>query len=531
MRRWNGWGDDTVSYPLQPLALALLQREIGFATPPRDVTFAEVVGQVPASRLPVHPLIVSPASARVLHARGQSLPDLIAMRSGSSLTFADGIAYPTHADEVRTLIRYAADVGAALIPYGGGTSVVGHVNVLPSPIPTLTVDLSRMSRLLALDETSDLATFGAGISGADLEAQLRARGYTLGHFPQSFEYSTLGGWIATRSKGQQSVYYGGIEHLFAGGRLETPLGTVELAPLPASATGLDVRETVLGSEGRMGVITEATIRISRLPASEEFRAVFFASFEQGMAAVRQIAQARLPFSMLRLLNDVETELTLSLGSHLRTRDLLEGLLRLRGIGAGKSMLMLGVTGSPSAVRSTVRQMLDITRHHGGVEIMGRALGSQWRRSRFRTPYLRNTLWELGYAVDTVETAVDWTHVPAALNAIQSALRQGLTDRGERVHVLTHLSHIYPTGSSIYTTYIYRIAADPEETLERWKILKDAASQSILAHGATISHQHGVGVDHLPYMLKEKGEDGMALIRDLCGHFDPKGMMNPGKLFH
>jgi alkyldihydroxyacetonephosphate synthase len=530
MRRWNGWGDDTIAYPLQPLALALLQQHIGDGARPQDIAFADVAAQVPSSRLTAHPSIITDVADRILHARGQSLPDLIALRSGSRLIFPDGAAYPTTLDEVRQLIRYAGDVGVRLIPYGGGTSVVGHVNILPSAVPTLTVDLSRMSNLIALDEVSDLAIFGAGITGANLEASLRARGYTLGHFPQSFEYSTLGGWIATRSKGQQSVYYGGIERLFAGGRMETSLGTLDLAPLPASAAGPDLREIVLGSEGRMGIITEAAMRVSRLPAHEDFRALFFADFGEAIAAVREMAQARLPFSMLRLLNGIETELTLSLGSHQRTREWLEWLLKQRGIGEGKSMLLMGVTGNPRAVRLTVKQMLDIARKHGGVHIVGQVLGNQWRKSRFRTPYLRNTLWEMGYAVDTVETAVDWAHVPATLQATQSALKHGLEAIDERVYVLTHLSHVYASGSSIYTTYIYRIAADPEETLRRWKILKDAASRAMLEHGATISHQHGVGVDHLPYLVSEKGESGLSAIRDLCRHFDPQGIMNPGKLF-
>jgi alkyldihydroxyacetonephosphate synthase len=306
-------------------------------------------------------------------------------------------------------------------------------------------------------------------------------------------------------------------------------GTLELPPLPASAAGPDLREIVLGSEGRIGIITEAVMRVSPLPAYEEFRGVFFAAFERGMDAVREIAQARLPFSMLRLSNAVETELTLSLGGHQRTRNLLETGLRLRGVGGEKCLLVMGATGSAGIARRTMREMNDIARAHGGVQFAGRAVGSEWRKSRFRTPYLRNTLWELGYAVDTVETAVDWRSVPQAAEAIRSALARGLETIGERVHVLTHLSHVYASGSSIYTTYIFRIAPEPEETLRRWTLLKAAASEAIVAHGGTISHQHGVGVDHLPYLAREKGELGIDAIRDLCAHFDPAGIMNPGKL--
>jgi alkyldihydroxyacetonephosphate synthase len=161
--------------------------------------------------------------------------------------------------------------------------------------------------------------------------------------------------------------------------------------------------------------------------------------------------------------------------------------------------------------------------------VGRTFGKEWHKSRFRTPYLRNTLWELGYAIDTLETAVDWAGVPTMVEAIESALRPGLEQVGERVHVFTHLSHLYPYGSSIYTTYLYRVTPDPDETLHRWQVLKAAASQAIVAHGGTISHQHGVGIDHLPYLAGEKGELGMAAIGNLCRVFDPGGIMNPGKL--
>jgi alkyldihydroxyacetonephosphate synthase len=530
MRRWNGWGDDGVAYTIQPRTMDLIGRKVGTSPAPSDVHFADIVAQVTPSRLAPHPLISTDAAIRVRHTRGQSLPDLIALRSGIDLIFPEGVAYPESCHDVKQLIRYAQATGVHLIPYGGGTSVVGHINVLSPSVPVLTVDLSRLNTLQMLDETSDLATFGTGISGAHLEASLRARGYTLGHFPQSFEYSTLGGWIATRSRGQQSVYYGGIERLFAGGRLETPIGSVEFPPMPASSAGLDLREIVLGSEGRIGIITEATMRVSRLPDYEAFRAVFFPNFEQGAAAVRQIVQARLPFSMLRLSDAAETELTLSLGSHQKMRHTLEWLLKQRGCGDEKCMLMIGVTGNARLAGLTLNQILAITREHSGIHLIGGTLGKQWRKSRFRTPYLRNSLWELGYAVDTIETAVDWMHVPATIKAIRSALTHGLEALGERVYVLIHLSHVYTSGSSIYATYLFRTAPDLHETLWRWKVLKDTASHALMEEGATISHQHGVGVDHLPYMADEKGEQGMSLIRSVCAHFDPKGMMNPGKLF-
>lgn len=528
MRRWNGWGDETVTYALHDGPVGFLERLVGPGTPPRDATLDEVVAAVPASRLPSHPLISADAVERVRHARGQSLPDWIVMRSGRIPVFPDGVAYPVTDAEVRDLIRYAGQVGARLIPYGGGTTVVGHINPLPGDRPVLTVDLSRLNHLRRFDEISHLATFGAGIVGPDLEAQLRARGCTLGHFPQSFELATLGGWIVTRSSGQQSLGYGRIEKLFAGGCLESPVGRLELLPFPASAAGPDLRDAVLGSEGRLGILTEVTVRVSPLPQLEAFHAVFFPDFAQGQAAVRQIMQARLPLSMLRLSTAVETQTTLALAGHERLIGALERLLSLRGIGDDKCMLLVGFTGREALVKTARREVLGVSTKHGGVHV-GRTFGNEWHKSRFRTPYLRNTLWEMGYAIDTLETATDWANIPAMLEAIESALRPGLEDSGERVHVFSHLSHLYPYGSSIYTTYLYRVASDPDETLRRWRVLKAAASAAIVAHRGTISHQHGVGTDHLPYLAREKGALGMAALGDLCERFDPDRIMNPGKL--
>ena len=528
MRRWNGWGDDTVHYPLSEGATRYLSARVGVGRRPVDAMLEEALATVPASRLSGHRLVSTDPADRLRHARGQSLPDWIALRSGRIGVFPDGVAYPTSEAEVRELLRYAGAVGARLIPYGGGTSVVGHVNPLPGEAPVLTVDLGRLNGLRRFDERSGLATFGAGITGPDLEAQLRARGYTLGHFPQSFEFSTLGGWIATRSSGQQSLGHGRIERLFAGGRLEAPAGTLEVPPFPASAAGPDLRELVLGSEGRLGIITEATVRVTPLPEREAFHAVFLPDWERGQAAAREMVQARLPLSMVRLSTPEETATTLAMAGHERLIRALERLLRARGVGRGKCMLILGFSGREAIVRTSRHEALGIARSHGGVHV-GRTFGRQWHKSRFLTPYLRNSLWEAGYAIDTLETATGWSQVPALVEAIERALVEGLQAVGERVHVFTHLSHLYPYGSSIYTTYLFRVAADPEETLRRWQVLKAAASQAIVAQGATISHQHGVGTDHLPYLEAEKGPLGMAVIVSVCRALDAGGMMNPHKL--
>ena len=399
---------------------------------------------------------------RLRHARGQSFPDLIALRGGQIPVFPDGVAYPLGAADVRELLRYAAATGARLIPYGGGTSVVGHINPQPGEAPVLTVDMRRMNRLLDLDAPSSLATFGAGVAGPDLEAQLRAHGYTLGHYPQSFEQSTLGGWIATRSRGQQSLGYGRIEQMFVGGSLEAPAGSLRLPPFPASATGPDVREMVLGSEGRLGILTEAIVRVVPIPPCEAFHAVFFPDWERAYIAVRTIAQSGCPLSMVRLSTPTETAMNFALAGHRRSVAVLKQLLALRGVGAHACMLLLGFTGSHAQVDLSRRTALGIAHEHRGVHV-GRTLGRQWQRGRFRAPYLRDELWQRGYAVDTVETATNWSGVPAMVAAVERALRGAIADQGERVHAFTHLSHVYPHGSSVYTTYLFRLGKDADET--------------------------------------------------------------------
>jgi alkyldihydroxyacetonephosphate synthase len=312
MKRWNGWGDINTHYPLPLSAQGYLTTLFGSLHSPMDASFESVIQSVPVSRLPSHPLIDTSAEIRLAHTRGQSLPDWVALRSGRIPVFPDGVAYPQTEADVRALIVYAREIGAKIIPYGGGTSVVGHINPLKSDVPVLTLTMERMTRLLDLDEVGHTATFEAGVTGPHLERVLQARNFTLGHYPQSHEYSTLGGWIATRSSGQQSYKYGRIEQLFAGGRMETPQGLIELPHFPASAAGPDIKEMILGSEGRMGIITQAKVNVRRVPRLEEFYGVFFPSWEQGVEAVRMIAQEEIPVSMLRLSNPQETETTLIL---------------------------------------------------------------------------------------------------------------------------------------------------------------------------------------------------------------------------
>jgi alkyldihydroxyacetonephosphate synthase len=528
MKRWNGWGEESTTYPLPPSAEKYLADILGPGEPQPDVSLESVLASVPPSRLQDDHIITTDRLERLRHARGQSLPDWVAMRSGDIVTFPDGVAYPTHDADVRSLLHAARRSGTYLIPYGGGSSVLGHINPLPSRKPVLCIDMGRIGEMLDLDETSQLATFGAGVSGPALEAQLNPHGYTLGHFPQSFEFSTLGGWIATRSSGQQSYHYGRIEHLFAGGHIETPIGPLDLPSYPASAAGPDLRQLILGSEGRMGVITRAEVRIQPLPEVDSFHAVFFNDWESGVRAVREIAQSEAEVSMLRLSEARETETTLALSGKDRLVGFAKRGLGLLGYRAERCLLILAVTGTTHQARRALRLATAIARANGGLPV-GTLIGKMWRKSRFLTPYLRNTLWERGYALDTVETAVPWRDVLLTAQAMLGTARHALEPMGENVLAFLHLSHLYRSGASLYLTFLYRRAGTSEETLARWQILKEALSETIVAHGGTISHQHGVGIDHIPYLPAEKGVVGMPVLESARRTFDPQGLLNPGKL--
>ncbi|MGP9831417.1 FAD-binding oxidoreductase [Marinobacter sp. NSM] len=532
MRRWNGWGDDQFNLELPAQGQAFLEQRVGSASPLQDATLEQVSEKVPATRLPADPkvddLIDTSAEVRVRHARGQSLVDWLALRSGEIGTFPDGVAFPKSNSDVRALLLYAEDHDLHLIPYGGGTSVAGHINPVDQGKPVLTISLAKMNRLLDLDRESQLATFGAGTPGPLVEAQLRAHGYTLGHFPQSFELSTIGGWVASRSSGQQSLRYGRIEQLFAGGRIETLQGTLDLPTLPASSAGPDIREMILGSEGRLGLITEVKARVSRLADQEDFYVVFFPSWEQAKTASRKLVQNRVTLSMLRLSNAIETETQLALAGHPQLIGMLEKFLSFRGVREGKCMMTFGITGSKAQCRSTLAQAKKVCSAHGGV-YTGTKLGAKWAEKRFTMPYFREALWQMGYAVDTLETATDWDNVDNLLNRIESNLREGLSKDGERTHVFTHLSHFYGQGCSIYTTYVFRVADTYPETVARWQHLKNTTSELIVRNRGTISHQHGVGKDHAPFLPVEKGELGMRAIRALTDSFDPDARLNPKTL--
>jgi alkyldihydroxyacetonephosphate synthase len=529
MRLWNGWGIENSKYTvnMSDTALETLGAIIGTAEPLPQVTLADVVKMVPPSRLPEHHLVDTDNEVRARHARGQSLPDVLEMRGGEVDSFPDGVAFPESSVDVRKLLDYAVEHDVIVIPYGGGTSVVGHINPEISDKPVLTIAMGRMNCLISIDEESQLATFGAGTPGPLLEDQLQEAGYTLGHFPQSWELSTVGGWVASRSSGQQSLKYGRIEQIFAGGTVETQAGTLEMPTIPASSAGPDLKDIIMGSEGRMGIITEVKVRIAPLPETESFHVCFFPSWASGSGAARELVQSSVQLSMVRLSNEAET-MTQLLSADPGVLAKLEANLGASGMSAAKVMMTFGATGSARQAALAKDITREVCAKHGGIQGSDE-FGKKWAHGRFSAPYLREPLLQSGFAVDTMETAVDWGSVDSMMESVEGAIRSAAEAEGELVHVYTHLSHVYTQGSSIYTTCIFRCADSCQATVQRWKRLKKAGANAIVSAGGTISHQHGVGADHRDFIAAEKGPLGLDAIRELCNFFDPDERFNPGKL--
>jgi alkyldihydroxyacetonephosphate synthase len=527
MRRWNGWGDEAEHATAGGAARRFLQERLGPGQPPRDATLAEVVAGVPRTRLGAHPALDIDPDRRVRLARGQGFPDLVALRSGRLEAVPDAVGRPSDGAAVRELLALASSRGARLIPYGGGTSVVGGVSARASEDPVITVDLGALAGLRAIDLRSGLATVGAGTTGPALQAALAPHGLDVGHEPQSWELATVGGWVAARGSGLRSLGAGRIEQLFAGGTLEAPAGTMEMPPHPASAAGPDLRQLVLGSEGRLGFLTDIILRAVPRPDVDSIDAWALPGWEAGHEAVRELSQARPGLSLVRLSTPEETATLLAFADRSTQVRALRAYLRLRRQPRDWALCLVGAAGRRRPAAAARKEAAAILRRAGGVPVPG--LASTWSRTRFRSPYLRNALWEAGYGSDTLETATTWSNVPDVVQGVERAIAGALEAEGERVHVLTHLSHVYPSGSSAYLTFLFRLAADPDATLERWRRIKRAASEAIVTAGATISHHHGIGTDHRPYLAAEKGELGMAALTAVVRTFDPDGIMNPGVL--
>ena len=525
-RRIGGWGFEGESLAPSPELLEWLRERIGPPGHPTPPGAPPPTGPPPAP-LPELPLEISTdASDRIAHARGQGLSDIVRLRSGLVSALPDGVGRPSDGDQVAATLEACADGGVQVIPWGGGTSVTGGVNVTPGDAPVVTLDLGRMAGLLHLDQVSGLASFGPGTTGPDVESALFDHELTLGHFPQSWELSTVGGWVVTRSAGQESLGYGRIEDMVAGVELIAPAGRLRLPAVPATAAGPDLRQLVMGSEGRLGLVTEVTLRVRPRPEETQVEGALFPDLEAGLAAIREMVVCGLPLTLVRLSDAAETQVALAVGLASRwSGALLRRYLSLRGIGGGSCLMLYGAAGDRAGLFEVLGCARGLIRDRRGL-VLGRRPGRHWLRDRFRHPYLRDALLDVGYATDTLETAVPWSKTVPLRQCVAGAIAGALETSNERVTVLCHVSHPYRDGASLYFTFFFRCASDPEQTVHRWAQIKRAANHALVDSGATLSHHHGVGRWHAPWLDGEIGEHGRRLLEAARRSLDPKGVLNP-----
>ncbi|MDE2135621.1 MAG: FAD-binding oxidoreductase [Alphaproteobacteria bacterium] len=544
--RWNGWGWAAHKDELgaQEAVWTWLAGELGMpallATPARpleDLSFP-APALYAEDRQALNAIVGADrvrddAYERAFHALGRSYYDLLRLRAGELSLAPDAVVYPRGTEEVLAVLALAADHGIAVIPYGGGTSVVGGVTAARGVFHSaITLDLSAMDRVIEVDPVCTTATAEAGIYGPALEKALQAKGFTLGHHPQSFEFSTLGGWIAHRGAGQGSNRYGRAEDWLVGAKLATPRGLLVTGDFPASAAGPQLKDLIPGSEGVFGIITEATVRVRALPAASAYVGYMFRDFESGMTALRMAAQEGVAATMLRLSDMEETRFFRVYGAMAKRRSLArrfaEMYLEMRGFGEKACALIAGFEGK--AVAHAAKQFGAIARRHGALPL-GRGMGEQWRRTRFQAPYLRDPMLDRGLGVDTLETAANWSKIgtlyAATRAAIEAAILKSVPRNGAKGIVMCHVSHSYADGASLYFTAIFPRVLDGD--IAQWKAIKQAASEAVVANGGTISHHHGVGEDHLPWIAQEKGALGIEVLRAIKQTLDPAGVLNPGKL--
>ena len=546
--QWNGWGwaAHREQAPISEAVWYWLAAELGMpsllATPARpldELTIApsrlSATERAQFTQILGEERVRDNQYERAFHARGRSYHDLLHLRAGDLSTAPDAVLYPRGTGEVLSVLSYAADNSIAVVPFGGGTSVVGGVTGDASGFKAvISLDVTGMDQLLNVDTISRVASADAGIYGPALDKALRAHNVMLGHYPQSFEFSTLGGWIAHRGAGQQSSRYGNAEEWLVSAKLATPRGLLTTEDFPASSAGPRLTDLVLGSEGIFGVITEASFRIRPVPAKSEYVGFLFRDFASGTAAIRQAVQGGLEVAMLRLSDADETRFYRAYGAAGKKATLgsriADAVLRVRSFGETSCAMIAGFEGDADDVTRAQRCFSEIAKEFGAMAL-GASQGSRWHQGRFHGPYSRNPMMDRGLGVDTLETATSWSKIDALYAAVKKALEDSIRETvprpGAHGIVTCHISHSYPDGASLYFTYIFPRALDGE--IAQWQKIKNAASDAIVAHGGTISHHHGVGEDHLLWIEKEKGALGIEVLRAIKTTLDPKGILNPGKL--
>ncbi len=531
-----GWGPAEGSHKLPNPARKWLNREIGWtprSTPPEDLaSITTAATRLPDSSSAALIAIVgdehvqTDGPSRLRRGAGRSYMDLIRRRGGDVSGLPDAVVLPGSHDEVLAVLARCAEDDVAVMPYGGGTSVVGGLaGGAGEHRAVVAVDVARLNAIDSIDAKSLLVTAGPGLRAPEFESRMARYGLTLGHFPQSYEFATLGGYAATRSSGQASSGYGRFDELVVGARLATPVGSWEVGRPPASAAGPDLLGLVLGSEGTFGVITELTMRVRPAPEAKHYEGWSFRSLPRGLEGLRQLARAGLLPDIARMSDPDETRANLVMAGGSKAAA-LQGLLRARGHGSG-CLLILGWEGDADTIGVRRRAASSLLRRCEAVRL-GKAVGQSWLANRYSGPYVRDALLDVGLLVETLETAATWSNLAEVYETTREALIESLSTGDKQPLVMCHVSHIYPTGASLYFTVL--ADRDDDRPLQQWLLAKRAATEALLSRGGVLTHHHAVGIDHAPWLSKEIGDLGVAVLHAVKDRLDPTGICNPCVLF-
>jgi len=547
--KWWGWGLDGVGFHFEdkpgfaPFVLNAVGLDLLNATKAEEPSFEEL--KVPKSNAKAALLktltgivgadhVTTDDKLRVIHTYGKSLRDLVRIRNNWIERTPDVVIYPADEAEVQAIVDAAIAADAVIIPFGGGSNIAGSLEPLPAEKRTIiSLDLGRLRLVLDIDEESGLARIQAGSQGPDLEKQLNDKGWTIGHFPDSFTHSTVGGWVATRSSGMQSDKYGDIADIARGLRVVRPGGVLVLRPLPSTSSGPSVREMILGSEGRLGVITEVTVQVHRVPEKRDVYAYFFPNWETGITTMQQISASDAAPSITRISDSNETGFTLATSKErfgldkFKAGTMLPQIMKAKGWNLDDICIsFIAYEGSPEHAkrqRTLVEKMIN---KNGGLTIIGTGPGILYDQKKFDTPYLRDFLLDMGAAGDVSETATPWSKINQVHDAAYAAAQKAYDEIGIKGWIMSHMSHSYHSGACLYFTFAFVFKNDP---VAEYNLVKNAIQQSFVDNHATISHHHGVGVEHSPWLEEDISPEGVVVMRGLFSSADPGSNFNPGKV--
>jgi alkyldihydroxyacetonephosphate synthase len=546
--KWWGWGDESVSFTHEgkPELAPFIERVLGLDVRrpgTSSISFEDLDVPPPALPAGLRADLEAAMGAeqvytgdldRVVHGRGKSLTDLMRQRRGDLGRLPDVVVRPASEEQVAAIVRAALEADAVVIPFGGGTSISGSLEPEAGEArPVVSVDMARMNRVLSVDATSQLARVQAGVFGPDLERQLNAQGWTCGHFPDSFTYSTLGGWIATRSSGMQSDRYGDVAELTRGMRVVTPSGMLVVRPVPSTSTGPSVREMVLGSEGRLGIITEATIHVRRVPSERKILGYLFPTWADGLAAMRDVAASEAAPSVTRVSDSYETAFSFATRTDPTPLDrvkskALQAFLKRKGWDLEAMCLsFIGYEGSAGHVAAQRKLTERIVKRHGGLCI-GTSPGELYDQKKFDTPYIRDFLLDRGAPADVSETSAPWSRLQTVYDNVMAAGHGAFHELGVRGYLMCHLSHSYHAGACLYFTFALNPPAG-RDALADYGVVKRAIQQAFVDSGATLSHHHAVGTEHAQWLEEDISTPGVAMLRALFEGTDPGRNLNPDKI--